>query len=284
MAKHKVQFIFGSGGNGWAELWYVDTSTVAAALDKAKLVVPARNSLLGIGCFIEAIRVATVDKPFKSRPISVFLPPASSLPPADTSWNTILGRAFDATGNYKRVVQLRGVRDEWIVRNADGTPKPPADNSVCLSYWNTYMQALKTQAFMFKVRDDVGAMGTEINVTSFGKDGSNRLTAVASGVTGGPGDYVTLSGVTGIGASQFTKGRIKIRSNNGTDLVLESNVGADIVPEGWSPGKIRRYAPAYPIVEDGEMLRYSHRDTGRRFFVTRGRRSKRPPVQSIPAV
>lgn len=280
----KTVYIFGSQGNGWSELYYQDRSTLAAAKDAALAVAPVRNALLGTGCRLEAVRISTVDRPYKSTVFGVSLTPNSANEAADTSWNTVLGRIKDASDDFKRVVQLRGVPDNYITRTTAGEPTNPASNGLLLPQWDAFMNVLKGQQHRFKVRSTAGDAGTLTDAGTWLREADGRLSFAAVAVAVGPGGFVTFSDVTGPGASQFAKGRHKVKSNAAGRIITETIVPESVNPALWSPGKVRIYTAAYPIVERGELLRYSHRDTGRRFFVTRGRRPKRPASLSSSVV
>ena len=279
MPIHTAIMIFAGDKNGWSELWYLDVSTIAAGLDRIKNLAVSRQSLLGKGCRVEAVRVGTTQRPWKSQTQAVPTGPPITIPAADTAWNTVLGRVYDATQDFGRVVQLRGVRDVWIAYDdTTGLPKPPTDNGLFMSYWNTYVTALKTGIFKFKVRKADGGFETLTDVTAFSRGADGRLTFQAAGLGSGPNELVTFSGVTGLMANVYSKGRHKVKSNAAGTVVTDTILPAEVNPSLWSAGKVRRYDVDYKTVEFGEPLRYSHRDTGRRFFVTRGRAPKRRPL------
>jgi len=269
----KTTFIFNSGRNGWTESWYQDGSQLSGARQPALTVAAKRDNLVGIGGTLEAIRNTTVDKPKKSVVFASGLPIGTDPPNADTPWNGILARVYSTNGDYSRNVYLRCPVDGWINRLANGTFNPNATNA--LPAFTAFISALTGAAFRFSARDKTGDGGTLRTVTQFEKDGAtNRLKANVVGSTIGPGGYVTFSEVTGLGAKAFTKGKHKVKSNTGTVVETETIIPADIFPTSWSPGKLRDYLITYPLVGTGEILRVTKRDTGRAFFVTRGRRSK----------
>lgn len=280
-ATFKVTFIFAADKNGWSEVWYVDKSTITDTIPPAKLVAGARVGLLGLGVKIEAMRVSSITRPFKSRLVPLGLGWGVAPPPADTSWNTVLATCIGPNEAYKRVTQLRGVVDDWIKFSPiDGQPIDPMSIGELRSAWTRYRQALADNQFLFQQRSLEGADGTELPATAFDKDDQGRVRFNAAGITGGPGSFITLAEVTGPGAASFTKGRHKIKSNAAGVITLETRVPNDVEPSTWSVGKVRPYAKFYSQVSTGDLLRFSHRDTGRRFFVTRGRRPRRAPLPS----
>lgn len=282
MAIFKSVYIFAGGLNGWSELWYQNRSTIVDCREPAEKVALKRQLLLGKGCQLEAIRISSVEKPYKSFLFPVNPQWASeSEPVADTAWNTLLGRMHSPNLTYHRVVQLRGVPDDWIIRSGV-TGNFSLAASPATTPFNNFRASLAANGHLFAARSQEPPFDAFVDVTAFGKTVGGKLTATAAGVGGGPGSFVTFSDVTGFGASTYAKGRHKVTSNAAGVLTLDTSIPDDVQPIAWGVGKVRRYERTFVLVGSNELLRVSHRDTGRRFFVTRGRRSKRPASLSTP--
>lgn len=275
MAKFKTVMIFRSVANGWSEVWYQELGAIVDGVAPARNVAGQRQFLLGAHAAVEAIRISSVDRPFKSYLFGVKLDWNSQTPVADTSWNTIYARADDVTKVYHRIIQLRGIPDAWIERAAI-SGEIDVNIGPVTGPLARYIASLKQNGFLFRQRDQAGAAGTEIVVTAFGKEvGTNRLTVTAAGVAVAINGYVTIKGAQGFGAAETTRGRHKVISNNGAMLVLATVVDEDVVPIAWTGGTVRLYLVGYFGPDTATPIRASHRDTGRRFFVTRGRQSRR---------
>lgn len=273
MAIFKNTFIFRAGANGWSELWYQDRTDIRDCVQAATNAAGARQKLLGAQATLEAVRISSIDRPFRSYIFPVALDWNSQLGVADTAWNTIYARIDDTGKVYHRILQLRGVPDSWIIRKAtDGSFD--VDSSEVNGPLKNYIQSLKTNLLRFAARDQSGAAGTETPVTAFSREaGTDRLKATVALGGVAVGSFVTFSEVTGPDSS-FAKGRHKVVANDGAVLTLATVLPAAVNPLLWAGGKVRPYVRGYFFPDIATPLRVSHRDTGRRFFVTRGRRPK----------
>lgn len=279
----KTVQIFRAGANGWSEVWYQDRSQLTDAIQPAKNVAGNRQGMCGTGVVLEYIRISSVTRPFKSHVFSVTLDWNTQAGVADTAWNTIFAKISDTQKIYHRVFQMRGVPDTWINRSAT-TNEFDISVTPAVDAVKNYVASLKQNGHMFRARDKTGAGATETSVTLFSSEaGSNRLKALLAIPGAAPGSQITFSGVTGPGA-ELARGRHTVRSNTGTEILFETILPASVVPPVWSNGKARQYIQIEVVPDTGVPLRTSHRDTGRRFFVTRGRRPKRRPFPSTLVV
>ena len=275
MATWKTVFIFASEANGWSEVWYQDLSSAEGGVAPSIAVATKRDNLCGIGASLEAIRLTTVDKPIKSFLFKSNLPAGTGEVNADTPWNAVLARVYSIGKEYSRTVMLRAPVDNWLLRVAPNvfTPQLTGANAP----FNSFVAVMKSNSFRFSARDKTGAGATLRPATGWTKDvGTGRISVSVAGSPVGPGGFVTFSDVTGFGAKSTLKGRHKVKSNAGGIIELETVAAADVFPASWSAGVQRDYIKTFPLVDSGQILRAAKRSTGRRFFVTRGRRSKSP--------
>jgi len=276
VAMWKTVFIFASEANGWSEIWYQDIASAQTGTAPAVAVATKRDNLCGIGASLEAIRLTSVDKPIKSFLFKSNLPAGTGAVNADTPWNAVLARVYSLGKEYSRTVMLRAPVDDWLLRVAPNqfTPQLTGANGP----FNSFVATLKQYGFRFSARDKTGVGGTiRPSGTWNVNNPSRRLTVLVAGSTIGPGGFVTFTGVTGFGAKSLLKGRQKVRANAGGVIELETVAPADVDPTTWSAGEQRDYIRTFPAVDEGQILRAAKRSTGRRFFVTRGRRSKQAP-------
>jgi hypothetical protein len=273
MAMWKTVFIFASEANGWSEVWYQDIASADGGVAPSLAVATKRDNLCGIGATLEAIRLTTVDKPKKSFIFKSNLPSGTGSVNADTPWNAILARVFSISKDYSRTVMLRAPVDDWLLRVAPNVFQPQLTGAN--APFNSFVATLKQYGFRFSARDKTGAGGTVRPATNFTKDAvTGRISVTVAGSAAGPGSFVTFADVTGFGAKSTLKGRHKVKSNAGGIIELETVAAADVFPAAWSAGTERDYILTFPMVDTGQILRAAKRSTGRRFFVTRGRRSK----------
>jgi len=273
MAMWKTVFIFASEANGWSEIWYQDIASAEGGVVPSIAVATKRDNLCGIGATLEAIRLTSVDKPVKSFVFKSNLPAGTGAVNADTPWNAVLARVWSIGKEYSRTVMLRAPVDDWVLRVAPNVFQPQLTGAN--GPFNSFVATMKSFGFRFSARDKTGAGGTIRPATNFTKDAvTGRVSVSVAGSPVGPGGFITFADVTGFGAKSTLKGRHKVKSNAGGIIELETVAAADVFPAAWSAGTERDYIRTFPLVDLGQVLRVAKRSTGRRFFVTRGRRSK----------
>jgi len=269
MAAHKVTFIFNQSRHGWSEVWYKDASTLRDIRVPAAQLAAARSRLLGEGSKLEAIRIATVDKPYKHILQPFKAPESFNGSPTDQAPACVLARLHDLDLAYSRLVTLRGCPDIEITYDEAGNPEPIV--GVFADRFQQFVTELKQLGFGWKARSVTGAGGTLHTVNGMSLDGSRRLTFDIPGFTGAVGEKFTLSGFVG-DFDPSPNGTHQIRSNAAGIVTTNTVMPIGWEPNGWTLGKARLVAIAYPLPETGVLLRPGKRDTGRAFFVSRGRR------------
>lgn len=272
MATIKCVFMFDVPKGGWSEVWYLNVSNIEAAKTPCDNLSAVRGRLLGKFATLEAVRISTVDPPRRSLiRVENIEGTADGSNPADTPWQAVMGSVKDTTGIYQRVTMLRGIPDTFVNRRASDGRYDMEAFPVLLNRWNAYMASLRSNGFMFRARSAEGAGGIETQVTGFSILGGKIAFTPAAGLA--VGDYVTFRDVTGLG-SEVLKGKHRVRKVEAGEVTLDTTAPpAPANPVEWVPGKVRPKVTGYFPVLGGSLQRPAHRDTGRPFFLGRGRRS-----------
>jgi hypothetical protein len=270
----KVKYLFKSDTSGWTEEWYAqsndpDPRFIAPAVNT---VLRARFLGLGVGVITQGTRVTDVDNPGLSWPQP--LPPEfgrqyqPALLPADNPTTCVDARFNAGLLKYHRVMNLRGVPDEWVFRDPITLVmrwRPAAEGAFA-----AYVAALQAARFLLRVisKDEVDVNARPVQGVTWAA-GFTTVTSAAHGYA--VGNEIRISKVKGGNAALVAKGVYQISSRT---LDTFSYPAPDpTVPIVYDKGGIiRRRVPAYARIDEGFIQSVSKRDTGRAFFLPRGRR------------
>jgi len=271
MPYYKCTMLFECGKNGWSESWYHQDEGPRDAEGFLRNLCQDRRALLGTGAFIIAYRISNVtnDRDALLVPYDGFaLNPGAAAGVADSSWQAFLIRT-EASSAHRKSWFTRGQPDAWIERAADGRIPVPGDLQTGItamklrlmtSLWR--IQAWRNESDpdtverpIIKVNDDAGKVqldvpGHNFSVGSIVHVRKSRWSATIGGINGN---------------------HLVIKVDNAlVTLQLPILVGSYL---GGGLARLREYT--YPIVSEMEAMRAGKRDTGRPFFLTRGRAAKK---------
>lgn len=269
----KVTYIFNFGRNGWSETWYQATSdNLDQVMILARQVATKRAALLAKGASLEAIRVSdeqvSGDSILETTPNKLATTEASTKDP-DTAWNCWLGRATSGS-LYRRSVWFRGAPDEWIIWDPTTLKFAPVP---------TFAKAVADfEAILVKNVFAIKALGkelafspiTKISKIEEGVGGKYKITATAHGFVNT--DSVRVYGVKGDNISDVN-GVWEVFNATADTFEIPLNVSVGFLYKGGGKVRVRKYK--YPQIDFLEYVRAAKRDTGRAFFVTRGRSAVR---------
>lgn len=273
MATFKVTFIFNEGRQGWSETWYKTPSGTGAgaieARDSAITLAGLRKVLLGEGAQLEAIRVSNVAIRGDSLVYAFNLTtPSNPDRAADLPSNGMLARV-EATDLYRRQMWLRGMRDEWIIRNiVTGEPIIPAALTAAFMAFNDELVARQWQ---LRVIDKEGPNFHEAMVTAIAAAGVYTNLAVAGFGGAAVGDEVRVHGF--VGPDQVLLNKVfKILAADADGVTIPLLFASLTNPAANIQGKVASRVIVYKAITTSAIMRLAARKTGRAFFVPRGRR------------
>lgn len=268
----RATLIFNDAKAGWSETWYkANVPSLTDGLKDAQKLAKARGALVGLQASIEAVRVSDEaenrDSLLDFNPDHVSKEAESKS--SDTPWNCFLARV-SAGSRYRRSVYLRGIPDDWIQRSlVEDTQftmveafvkawtafgKHLVDNNWCI-------RALSREADTPEVKiTDIRRAAGDVNIWT---------EVVAPGLNVTAGDHITVRGAKGT----LLKGAYPVFSSNANVVTIKRPMDEKDNYVGGGMARKRVYA-LFPVT-DYELIRPAKRDTGRAFFVPRGRRSAR---------
>lgn len=274
MATFKVTYFFNAGKAGWTETYYVDgVADLSAALRVAAQPAPLRAEMLSPGWSIEAIRASDVATPrvFITDP-TVYVPTVdfNDPPPRDLIQVDALIRASSTDFLYRRNVFLRGVNGRatrWPM--ADVKPSFSAGFTSLFNRWRN----LVLQAPPFSIRA-ISKDPRDVNLQKIsglaavpGFPEQTQISAV--GFNAIQGETIRVSGVHGLGWTGLNG--LKKVTLGGANQFNVQFPSAD--PAQWDgKGVVKHRLVIYPVIARLQLWSVSTHNTGRAFFVRRGRR------------
>lgn len=270
MAEFKLTLIFNAERRGWTESFYMDYSSYATADVAAQALLEKRIPLLGIGAKVEAYRLSDIavagDALLYTPPVNNVINNQTQLV-RDVPEVAALAR-IQATDNYRRQLWLRGIPDDWAswnqtvgVWNVDPDFKAKFD---------AFAAILTNRQFKVYAISKAPADVRSIKITNL----TTVVTATeisAPGHTFVVGDKVRVKGCKGVNAS-LVNGVWDVFA-----VTLDTFTVRNNIPPGtayfYSGGGVamRQFKKMFQI-DRCTFERIAKRDTGRAFFVPRGRR------------
>lgn len=271
MPLFKCTQIFALDANGWSETWYSQESTAQLAAEAFNATVAARARMLSRPATVQYVRVSdeaiTGDALFASYEATETIPDKTveSLPP-DNVLSAWLCR-FSVGGHSRRHLWLRGAPDEWVRFLPEGR-RAPADPKL-LQLFDQYVASLVANRIGLRVLSP------------------NAVKHPVSTCIPHPGDLTAYQLVIASTAGLPQAGRIRLFGfpratglsgvrhylrEDQTDLkVFPSKSPINFQYNG--AGVVQLAIWEHARVLSGQPMRFGGRKTGRRFFVTAGRRS-----------
>jgi hypothetical protein len=268
MPDYKVSLFFTMGRQGWSEHYYQTGNDPVSVRALALNLVKARGGMLTASTRIPYVRVSDEaiagDARVTTNP--AFSPIVGAVPIiGDLAWTGMLVR-MEATDIYRRSMILRGIPDN--VADASNPDGPLVGD--LLERFNVYRDRLKNDTWQMRATNrGVGFERKRVISVSF-SNVTHALTLTVNAHGYAQGDQIRLSNF-----------RLNPKLNRVffVDVVTAVNSFAVIVPElqDWDPLKysgtafVRKHGVLYPDIAETSFVRFSKRDTGRPFGLTRGR-------------
>lgn len=273
MANIQVTYIFNAGRQGWSETWYVQRDSLSEAQLPVFDVGTARKGLLGKGATLEASRISDVDV-FSDSLVDTTIgnTPASSTASLvrDNPSNAWLARVNSGT-LYRRAMWLRGLPDAWVAFNS--TTLLPILDPLLLSNFGLFATKVVQAGFRMRVLDKSGAT-PEKGITALALDiPTNRITVTVPGHGYNALDKVRIRKCSGTNAKQVNGLYTVFAPTTNTFDIFPPTGKVFLGPITYAGGGVvRKQNITYPLISSLELIRPAKRDTGRAFFVPRGRR------------
>lgn len=273
-----VKWIFKGGvTNGWSEEFFLPSGLIAGIQNLINRFVVVRSAMLGQGATILGARVTDPDVPGAAGwyPVAganvVINQPvdgAGAVLKQDVAQTSIILRLQDGTNRYRRMFELTGIPDDWVVWfPANGTflILQQATNAI-----NAFGNRLRSDGWAMHCISKEPAVVNRRNVQGVAYlNGVVTITSANHGYAAG--DTIRINKVQG-SAVQVAKGTYEITSVAQNTFTYNVNV-VPIEPVVWlRGGRIYRQVKTYVPIEETQTIRVSSRKRGRQYFLQRGRR------------
>lgn len=275
MAVGKLTYFFNQGRWGWSETWYKTVGTLPDLYRAGLAFADKRAACLAKGCIIEAMRSSLEGvngDSYMETALGGKLPKTPIVLEADAPWNALLLRA-EATSLYRRQVWLRGVPDEDITYDPNTglfTLAPKQENK----YLNL-KKAILANAFQIRAHSKDPLLAPRKRNASMSIPVGGEAVDVACEDHGlVVGDNVHIGGVKQTFAPIKMNGNYEVIGvpGLGTYTVSVPNVSIAKLGTFLKYGYTQKRVVIYSDITDLMPIRIAKRNTGRAFFVPRGRR------------
>lgn len=273
MPKWRCTFMFDMPKAGWAETFYLEKTTAKDCIPPCKNYAAVRVGGLGKHAKIEAVRVSSVDPP-KIAVLEVLnyaSPHTGSTHIADTPWQGVQVKISDVNEKYQRTQLFRGVPDVWITRRPTEGDFDLVTTPEVLPWKQSVISSLRANGFLFRARDAEGTAGVLTTVLGFGTSAEGGFVTFNTALPPIVNSYVTFNNAKDSAGARVMLGRHKIKSVVGQLVTTYTKVPTGGNPSDWSADTYRLKSTGYFGVYYGQLQRPSSRDTGRPFFLRRGR-------------
>lgn len=262
----RTTFFFTDGKYGWSETFFSQPEGLAEAKAKALVLARSRFALLGQGPVFSGIRVSDDDVQRDSLIVLANEIPVDKVRPSDASdvpYSSLLLR-WNSGSLYWRQHYCRGVPDVDIT-----DPEDLGSKASLIKGFGLFKKAILEGQYRLKVTLR-GAENPPIVITAIAADAFGwDITAPGHGLIDDA--QVRISGATG---DNMPRGvyRVKVIDGNNFTALKTPPAGPVFYTGG---GKVHKILRAYKLITDGQIVRQTHRDTGRPFDSPRGRRRRR---------
>ena len=258
--------IFAAGRYGWSEGFYLNENTHNEAHARMVNVANNRSFILGEGAVIEAVKVSDIAIAHDSitRPYSL----KDLVSARDPVWTAALMTLRVGAG-YRRSYLVRALEDAGVIYDADEDMMKIRPQ--ILVKFQAYFNAIERNQLLMQVLDRSANNPTHA-IISVTVSGDGYWQVECPGLIGevGVGDNIVLYNFPRAIWGNLA-GRRKIRSINGNIIEVFAQ-GPATIPFYPGQAEARNEVFIYPAIDSYSVDRVVKRDTGRRFFVTRGRR------------
>lgn len=295
MPVYKVDFIFNSQRQGWSETFYQTVSSSDLAIQNAVTVGQARIKLLGNQNQIDAIRVSdvailgdsVVDETLAQQNTRIGAATARDLPAV-----SVLGRAT-SENKYRRQIWVRGIPDSWTEFDPATGRSTLRETAAFVTAWNTWVAQVVGKGYSLRCinKDTVQKPITGVVINP--ANNQTAIKCVGHGYV--PGTMIRIRGAkfaNDPGDTLDSKGKslvngvwqVRVVENdpppapqlNPVDWFEIPSQFIGVTPAYVSGGNAQERVPTYKVIDFMTYSRSAKRDTGRAFFVPRGRsRGKR---------
>lgn len=295
----KITFTINFGERGWRENYYQSNQSATPgytaavqnlALARARILgglttgdmvvttVPRRPTLV-------SVRIANVANP--NQTLLVTTSSAIQNSGSANRFSTFVEEGYtlriqDVNRDYRRILCLRGMPNNWIPFAASGNRNQPITNADALMKIADFAGALNGtipqnmyRAFAMAVAVKP-VFGDEVNITEITKTGAPlryQIKAPFGNLT--VGQKIIVSGTTGVGTTKIRGLATVLAANNTTHLYLLSKLACNACPpDPVTFGSYRVQVIDYPDIKFADLDKWGKRDTGGAFFATVGHRRR----------
>jgi len=260
--KVKVSFFFLDGNNyGWSENFYYEGED-NAAIAAAKLMLPTRLALLGTDCRIAYIRASDIGVRGDSQ---IYVPSiregtGTAADGLSDIANTDLVIRVEALASFtiRRVIYMRGQPDLECSQGGFYTPSPGFIRA--FNQWDKAMGVNNFQIY-------ASAFSNDVNITGVTQAANGQITLALAGPC--PQTYPGQINVFGVRKNPALRGRHSIAfAPVGNSVTFNST---HFVRPFLGGGVVQAVSPTLAIWGSSQVIRCSHRISGRPFDSPRGR-------------
>lgn len=290
MPTYKVDFIFNSERQGWDESFYTTVSSSDLAIANAITVGQARIKLLGNQNQIDAIRVSDVDilgDSVVDESLSNQNDRIDAATARDLVAVSVLGRAT-ALNKYRRQIWVRGIPDKFTEFDPATGKSKLRETAAFLTPWNAWVAQVIGKGYQLRVINKDTPFKPVTGVLVNPRNGQTVIRAPGHGYAAGtmirikgckfankPGDTLDENGkslVNGVWqVRDVEQPALPAPPFPPADWFEIPSLFGDVVPAYVSGGKAQARIPTYVPIDFMTYSRSAKRDTGRAFFVPRGR-------------
>lgn len=274
MPAYRATMIFNWGRYGWTETWYLTAGDITLAQRRMSAPATTRSHLLGAGALLEAVRISDTAIGGDSLLVGSDGTWKSDDAAADAPWNAILARV-EATDKHRRQMWLRGVPDSWI--GLDPVTKKNTMPAKARQAFQAFLAAVMEapSPLQLQVYNKQGQGGTGVAITAQVLDvASGYTTFSVANSTAEVGEKALMKRWKGPDKKTLNK-TYHVVKKDATTVTLSLPFVLIPTPGANFGGLLFPRNPTYTNVTDGIILRVNKRNTGRAFFVSRGRRSNK---------
>lgn len=263
-------------GHGWSENWYLDDTSHESALVKIDQLANVRRQVLGASSTLVGSRVSDVTIRGDSLTNFYGFGPFVTGPEgaADSPWSAVCWKISAGGHLYRRFWMCRGVPDSYLTYDSGGE----LILTTALNNFRTSMANLLVASnYRMKVIDKDPPNGTPINATDYNVDESGHFRISMDTGSVENGMAVRLQHwETSYGPDKRLVNRsYRIVDVTPTAISIDLNYADIAEPTLLAAGQVVRKIFAYKPLTTFNFYGKGHRDTGRAFFVSRGRRRAR---------
>lgn len=267
---YKVTLFFEMGKFGWSESLLNSAGDHTTALQRANQLLQVRSPIMAKEVACTYIRVSDIAIKGDSR---ISIPVAGGVKgmlglTADAPWNAALVRC-DAGALYRRSLWVRGVTDQQV--HVSPTGQLVFDHALQQAAWDAFRAEIVNGNWAMQALDKAAPGGLIANATTVApivctSVGNHNLAS---------GDKVTISNGKGM---VYINGVWRITKLTDTTFSLNDSDPPALPLYQLATANWRKHVPSVQDIDKCEVIRLVHRQTGRPFDSSRGRRSKRRRV------